>query len=79
MNISAFRWGRMAAHNLKYVEKESLPFITNIEIDHENYKLTEIIDDRIKILTNYQNKNYADKFIHVHTSTIHKNTKAICT
>ena len=58
MNISAFRWGRMAAHNLKYVEKESLPFITNIEIDHENYKLSEIIDDRIKILTNYQNKNY---------------------
>lgn len=25
------------------------------------------------------NKNYADKFIHVHTPTIHKNTKAICT
>ena len=70
MNISAFRWGRMAAHNLKYVEKESLPFITNIEIDHENYKLTEIIDDRIKILTNYQNKNYADKYKNIINKTI---------
>ena len=35
MNLSAFRWGRMAAYDMEFVEKEALPYLTNIEIDYD--------------------------------------------
>ena len=62
MNLSAFRWGRMAAYDMEFVEKEALPYLTNIEIDYDQYNLENIINDRINILTNYQNKEYAKKY-----------------
>jgi len=62
MNLSAFRWGRMAAYDMEFVEKQALPFLTNIEIDHDSYNLDNVIQDRVNILTNYQNLNYAKKY-----------------
>ena len=62
MNLSAFRWGRMAAHNMQFVEKEALPYLTNVEIDYDQYNLENIVNDRIDILTKYQNTKYAQKY-----------------
>ena len=72
MNLSAFRWGRMAAHDIEFVEKEALPFLTNVEIDYDNYNLDNIIKDRIINLTNYQNSNYANKYKKIVNKVIKK-------
>ena len=63
MNLSAFRWGRLAAHNYKLVEEEAAPFMNNIEIDLTTLSTEEIIDDRGKFLALYQNKKYSQKYI----------------
>ena len=63
MNLSAFRWGRLAAHNYKLVEEEAAPFMNNIEVDLTTLSTEEIIDDRSKFLTLYQNKKYSQKYI----------------
>ena len=70
MNISAFRWGRMAAHDYKYVEKEATPFMPNMEIQHDEYKLRDLMDDRTSFLIKYQNKNYANTYIDLVNKTI---------
>ena len=70
MNLSAFRWGRMAAHDQKYVEKEARPFMPNTEINNDEYLLEDIIKDRALFLTNYQNKKYADIYIDFVNKTI---------
>ena len=70
MNLSAFRWGRMAAHDQKYVEKEARPFMPNTEINNDEYLLEDIIKDRALFLNNYQNKKYADTYIDFVNKTI---------
>jgi indolepyruvate ferredoxin oxidoreductase len=63
MNISAFRWGRMAAYDYDYVVKEAAPYMNNIEIDKDKYGINDIIKDRTSFLTNYQNKQYSDTYL----------------
>jgi indolepyruvate ferredoxin oxidoreductase len=70
MNLSAFRWGRMAAYDQKYVEKEAAPFMPNTEINNDEYLLEDIIKDRVLFLSNYQNKKYADTYINLVNKTI---------
>ena len=75
MNLSAFRWGRMAAHDQKYVEKEAAPFMPNTEINNDEYLLEDIIKDRTLFLSNYQNKKYADTYIDFVNKTIETEKK----
>ena len=63
MNLSAFRWGRLAAHNLSLVEKEAKPYMNNIEISTESLEANEIIKDRAKFLIEYQSKAYSEKYL----------------
>ena len=70
MNLSAFRWGRMAAYDQKYVEKEAAPFMPNTEINNDEYLLEDIIKDRALFLSNYQNKKYADTYVNLVNKTI---------
>ncbi len=75
MNLSAFRWGRMAAHDFSYVEKEAAPFMSNIEIDKDKYGLKDIIKDRKSFLKNYQNESYANSYIDFVNKTIASENK----
>ena len=70
MNLSAFRWGRMAAYDHKYVEKEAAPFMQNTEINNDEYALKDIIRDRAELLSNYQNQKYADTYLGFVNKTI---------
>ena len=70
MNLSAFRWGRMAAYDYNYVEKEAAPFMNNIEIDKDEYGINDIISDRTSFLENYQNKQYSDSYLSFVNKTI---------
>ena len=70
MNLSAFRWGRMAAHDQQYVEKEAAPFMPNTEVNNDEYLLGDIIKDRTSFLSNYQNKKYADTYVNFVNKTI---------
>tara|TARA_Y100001960_G_C14739375_1_gene862098 strand:- start:549 stop:2237 length:1689 start_codon:yes stop_codon:yes gene_type:complete len=70
MNLSAFRWGRMAAFDYRYVEKEAAPYMNNVEIDKDKYGLNEIIKDRTSFLTNYQNTQYSDAYLDFVNETI---------
>ena len=72
MNLSAFRWGRMAAYDYNYVEKEAAPFMNNIEIDKDEYGINDIISDRTSFLENYQNKQYSDSYLSFVNKTINK-------
>ena len=72
MNLSAFRWGRMAAYDYSYVEKEAAPFMNNIEIDKDEYGINDIISDRKSFLENYQNKQYSDSYLTYVNKTIKK-------
>ena len=70
MNLSAFRWGRMAAYDYNYVEKEAAPFMNNIEINKDEYGINEIIKDRTSFLENYQNKQYSNSYLDYVNKTI---------
>ena len=75
MNLSAFRWGRMAAHDQQYVEKEAAPFMPNTEVNNDEYLLEEIIKDRTSFLSSYQNKKYANIYVNFVKKTIEAEKK----
>ena len=75
MNLSAFRWGRMAAYDYNYVEKEASPFMNNAEIDKDEYGLKEIMKDRSDFLQNYQNKQYSNLYLDFVNKTIKQENK----
>ncbi len=60
-NIQAFRWGRYAAINLKEVE-----IAAGLRTEEVLFEIPTSYDDivahRIKFLTDYQNKDYADRY-----------------
>ncbi|TNE61340.1 MAG: indolepyruvate ferredoxin oxidoreductase family protein [Alphaproteobacteria bacterium] len=59
-NLRTFYWGRMAAHDLDAV----LNILKGSTVDKPKLPetLDEIIDSRVKHLTNYQNAAYADRY-----------------
>ncbi len=63
MNLSAFLWGRRAAHDLRSVESvvESLQLPS--EVRSKSRDLEEIISRRFAFLTDYQDKAYAQRYL----------------
>lgn len=59
LNQQAFLWGRRAAHDLAAVEKVAAPKV--VEAPHCS-TLEEIVADRMRRLTAYQNAAYAERY-----------------
>ncbi|QCK88590.1 indolepyruvate ferredoxin oxidoreductase family protein [Phreatobacter aquaticus] len=62
MNITAFRWGRICAHDRAAVEALVAPVTAPTGIEKLSGSLDEIIARRVKDLTAYQNRAYADRY-----------------
>jgi len=61
-NLDAFRWGRLAAHDLAAVERAARP-AQPIKLSFKRKgKLEDLIADRIQRLTAYQNAGYAERY-----------------
>ncbi|MCA0320496.1 MAG: indolepyruvate ferredoxin oxidoreductase family protein [Proteobacteria bacterium] len=62
MNITAFRWGRLCAHDRAAVEKLVAPITAPIGVERLSGSLEEIISRRVEQLTAYQNAAYAARY-----------------
>ncbi|MDP3547416.1 MAG: indolepyruvate ferredoxin oxidoreductase family protein [Phreatobacter sp.] len=62
MNITAFRWGRLCAHDRAAVEKLVAPVTAPSGVERLSSSLEEIIARRIDQLTRYQNAAYAERY-----------------
>ena len=64
MNMHAFNWGRVAAHDPVLVEQiaDQMKARTTSEIEHKVETLDDVIAIRRKLLTDYQNLAYANKY-----------------
>ena len=61
MNVRAFRWGRLAAHDRGAVERAAAPSVA--PIGHKlSRSLDEIIARRVEFLTAYQDAGYARRY-----------------
>ncbi len=63
MNLSAFLWGRRAAHNLRSVEVVAESLQLPSEGRSKSRNLEEIISRRFAFLTDYQDKAYAQRYL----------------
>src|SRR3954451_2797811 len=61
-NLDAFRWGRLAAHDLAAVERIARPARPIKLALKRKGKLEELIADRTQRLTAYQNADYAERY-----------------
>jgi indolepyruvate ferredoxin oxidoreductase len=62
MNITAFRWGRLCAHDHASVETLVAPLTAPIGVERLSGSLEEIIARRVEQLTAYQNAAYAQRY-----------------
>ncbi|MGU9981034.1 indolepyruvate ferredoxin oxidoreductase family protein [Phreatobacter sp. HK31-P] len=62
MNITAFRWGRLCAHDRAAVEKLVAPITAPSGVERLSSSLEEIIARRVEQLTRYQNAAYAERY-----------------
>jgi indolepyruvate ferredoxin oxidoreductase len=62
MNITAFRWGRLCAHDRAAVEKLVAPVTAPSGVERLSSSLEEIIARRVDQLTRYQNAAYAERY-----------------
>ena len=62
MNITAFRWGRLCAHDRAAVEKLVAPVTAPSGVERLSSSLEEIIARRVEQLTRYQNAAYAERY-----------------
>lgn len=74
MNIEAFNWGRLAAHDVELVKKHAHPVRENKLYDHR--KQADTLDQKIakreQFLTDYQNQAYAKKYLsHIQKTISH--------
>jgi indolepyruvate ferredoxin oxidoreductase len=61
MNIRAFRWGRLAAHDRPAVERAAAPSV--VPVGHNlSRSLDELVGRRVEFLTGYQNQAYAQRY-----------------
>lgn len=63
MNLSAFLWGRRAAHDLRSVEIVAESLQLPSEVRSKSRNLEEIINRRFAFLTDYQDKAYAQRYL----------------
>jgi indolepyruvate ferredoxin oxidoreductase len=63
MNLSAFLWGRRAAHDLHSVEIVAESLQLPSEVRSKSRNLEEIINRRFAFLTDYQDKAYAQRYL----------------
>ncbi|WP_439575846.1 indolepyruvate ferredoxin oxidoreductase family protein [Phreatobacter sp.] len=62
MNITAFRWGRICAHDREAVETLVAPVTAPTGVERLSASLDEIIARRVEQLTQYQNAGYAARY-----------------
>ena len=62
MNVTAFRWGRIAAHDLARVEALVRPAAAPLAAERLSETLDEAIARRVTFLTAYQNATYAKRY-----------------
>ncbi|MCZ0736776.1 indolepyruvate ferredoxin oxidoreductase family protein [Phreatobacter sp. AB_2022a] len=62
MNVTAFRWGRIAAHDLARVEALVRPATAPLAAERLSETLDEAIARRVTFLTAYQNAAYAARY-----------------
>jgi indolepyruvate ferredoxin oxidoreductase len=61
-NKKAFAWGRFAAHDLEAVKRIAQPQANVVELKRTTKSLDELIADRTKFLTEYQDTKYAARY-----------------
>ncbi len=62
VNQTAFTWGRRAAIDPPFVESLAAPREAGTDARHISQTLDEMIERRIRFLTDYQNAAYADRY-----------------
>ncbi|WP_349365691.1 MAG: indolepyruvate ferredoxin oxidoreductase family protein [Nitratireductor rhodophyticola] len=62
MNVSAFRWGRRAAHDPEYVSRLVAKSSNGDVRQPVSQTLDEVIDRRATFLAGYQNQAYAERY-----------------
>jgi indolepyruvate ferredoxin oxidoreductase len=61
-NVAAFHWGRRAAENLERVQKIATPADVIPIGEHLSRNLDELVERRVKFLTDYQDAAYAGRY-----------------
>ena len=61
-NKQSFAWGRRAAVDLERVQRIARPAEVVAIGDHFSRNLDELLERRVKLLTDYQNKGYAERY-----------------
>ena len=62
MNLQAFAWGRLAAHDPAGIEEHVKPVVTELPAERLSTSLEEAIERRVRFLTAYQNAAYAERY-----------------
>jgi indolepyruvate ferredoxin oxidoreductase len=62
MNVTAFRWGRICAHDREAVERLVAPVTAPTGVERLSASLDEVIARRVEQLTAYQNAAYAARY-----------------
>jgi indolepyruvate ferredoxin oxidoreductase len=62
MNLSAFQWGRIAAHNPQSMEALLTRAHESTPVRHLSRSLEEMVERRVTFLTAYQNAAYATRY-----------------
>jgi indolepyruvate ferredoxin oxidoreductase len=61
-NVASFTWGRRAAVDLERVRRAATPAEVIPIGEHFSRSLEELVERRVKLLTDYQDAAYADKY-----------------
>ena len=61
-NLRTFRSGRLAAHDIKAIENLIRPVLQAYEPEEKARTLDELIERRVRFLTDYQNAGYAKRY-----------------
>lgn len=61
-NLRAFRWGRLAAHDVDAVDEVIAPRVVRLPDRRISEGLDDLIERRERYLTSYQNKAYAKRY-----------------
>jgi indolepyruvate ferredoxin oxidoreductase len=62
-NKKAFEWGRFAAHDLQAVKRVADPERNVVELKRFSKSVDELVADRTRFLTRYQDAKYAARYI----------------